>query len=242
MIIIPARLNSTRFPKKILADIKGTPMIIATAKNALKVDEVVVACDDNQVLQICKSHKIKAILTSPTHTSGTDRCAQAVEMLGLKEDEIIINVQADEPFLETQIIALLKNKMKNADFMGTCAKIIDKDNLNDPNLVKVVCNHIQQAIYFSRLPIPYSRDGLDNPLLEKNPYYGHLGIYGFHVGSLKEFCKLPKSPLEDIEKLEQLRAIYYKKSIFVQIVESQSIGIDTPKDLENTLKSIEQIQ
>ncbi|PAF48320.1 3-deoxy-manno-octulosonate cytidylyltransferase [Helicobacter sp. 12S02232-10] len=242
MIIIPARLHSTRFPQKILVPINGVPMIIATAYNAQKVDEVVVACDNEEVLAICKNHKIKAVLTSPHHSSGTDRCAEAARSLGLKKDEIIINVQGDEPFLETQVISLLKEKMKDAPFMATCAKIIEKSKINDTNLVKVVRAHSGEAIYFSRLPIPYSRDGLNDSLLESNPYYGHLGIYGFRTQSLEEFCNLPKSPLEDIEKLEQLRAIYHQKSIFVCIVQSKSIGIDTPKDLQNALKSISQTQ
>ncbi|PAF42590.1 3-deoxy-manno-octulosonate cytidylyltransferase [Helicobacter sp. 11S03491-1] len=242
MIIIPARLESTRFPQKILADIYGLPMIVATARNAQKTDEVVVACDSHSVLEICTTHKIKAVLTSPHHTSGTDRCAEASRILGLKSDEIIINVQADEPFLETQVILSLQEAMKNAPFMGTCAKIIEKNQIHDTNLVKVVCNKFQEAVYFSRLPIPYSREGLENPLLQTSPYYGHLGIYGFHAQSLEEFCQLPKTSLEDIEKLEQLRAIYHKKSIFIQIVTSKSIGIDTPIDLQKALNSISQTQ
>ncbi|PAF47319.1 3-deoxy-D-manno-octulosonate cytidylyltransferase [Helicobacter sp. 12S02634-8] len=237
MIIIPARLDSTRFPRKILAPIQGVPMVVATARNAQKVDETIVACDSQEVLEICQKHNIKAILTDTTHTSGTDRCAQAAKKLNLPPDAIIINVQADEPFLETSVIALLKEKMRHAPFMGTCAKAIDTTQIANPNLVKVVCARSFEAIYFSRLPIPYSRDGLENPLLKDHPYYGHIGIYGFHTQSLEEFCSLEKSPLEDIEKLEQLRAIYHQKPIFVCITESKSIGIDTPEDLQNALKS-----
>lgn len=232
MIIIPARLASTRFPNKILTPIKNTPMIIATAKNASKIDDVLIACDSHEVLDICKKHGFKAILTDLNHTSGTDRCAEASKKIGLRDDEIIINVQADEPFLETSVISTLKESIKQSSFMATCAKIITKNQINDVNLVKVVLNKNSEAIYFSRLPIPYSRDGLNNPLLDTNPYYGHLGIYGFFNWSLQEFCNLEKSPLEDIEKLEQLRAIYHKKSILVEIVESQSIGIDTLEDLQ----------
>lgn len=242
MIIIPARLQSSRFPKKILADINGTPMIIKTAQNAQKVDEVVIACDDENVLEICKKYNFKAVLTSPLHTSGTDRCAEVCRILKLKDDEIIINVQADEPFLETDVISSLIKSMKQASFMATCAKVIDKSEISDTNLVKVICNAHKEAIYFSRLPIPYSRDGINNPLLDTNPYYGHLGIYGFYAQTLQEFCNLPKSALEDIEKLEQLRAIYHKKSILIQIVESKSIGIDTPDDLEKALNFISQTQ
>lgn len=236
MIIIPARLQSTRFPQKILADIKGVPMIVATALNASKVDEVVIACDDDSVCKVCQKHRLKAVLTSPHHNSGTDRCAEACKILGIKNNEIIINVQGDEPFLEISVITSLKKVMEKTFFMGTCAKTIDKNQIFNTDLVKVVCNAQNEAIYFSRSPIPYSRDGLDSPLLNTYPYYGHLGIYGFRTESLEEFCSLQKSPLEEIEKLEQLRAIYHKKIIYVEIVKSRSIGIDTPKDLENTLK------
>lgn len=236
MIIIPARLKSSRFPQKILANIRGVPMIVVTALNASKVDEVVVACDDDNVLKICQKYQLKAVLTNPNHESGTQRCSEACEILGIKNDEIIINVQGDEPFLETDVIISLKKIMENNLFMGTCAKIIDKTQISDKNLVKVICNIQNEAIYFSRSPIPYSRDGLDSPLLNTYSYYGHLGIYGFRAETLKEFCSLQKSPLEEIEKLEQLRAIYHKKPIYVEIVQSHSIGIDTPQDLENALK------
>lgn len=236
MIIIPARLKSSRFPQKILANIRGVPMIVVTALNASKVDEVVVACDDDNVLKICQKYQLKAVLTNPNHESGTQRCSEACEILGIKNDEIIINVQGDEPFLETNVIISLKKIMENNLFMGTCAKIIDKTQISDKNLVKVVCNIQNEAIYFSRSPIPYSRDGIDSPLLNTYSYYGHLGIYGFRSETLKEFCSLQKSPLEEIEKLEQLRAIYHKKPIYVEIVQSHSIGIDTPQDLENALK------
>lgn len=236
MIIIPARLKSSRFPQKILADIKGIPMIVATALNASKVDEVVVACDDDNVLKICQKYQLKAVLTNPNHDSGTQRCSEACEILGIKNNEIIINVQGDEPFLETDVIISLKKVMENNLFMGTCAKIVDKTQIFDKNLVKVICNIQNEAIYFSRSPIPYSRDGLDSPLLNTYSYHGHLGIYGFRAETLKEFCSLQKSPLEEIEKLEQLRAIYHKKPIYVEIVQSHSIGIDTPQDLENALK------
>ncbi|MDO7253156.1 3-deoxy-manno-octulosonate cytidylyltransferase [Helicobacter cappadocius] len=242
MIIIPARLHSSRFPKKILTDICGTPMLIKTAENAQKVDEVVIACDDSEVLEICKKYHFKALLTNPMHTSGTDRCAEVCRILKLKDDEIIINVQADEPFLERKVISSLIDSMKEASFMATCAKIIDKSEISDTNLVKVILNVHKEAIYFSRLPIPYSRDGIENPLLQTNPYYGHLGIYGFYSQTLQEFCQLPKSPLEDIEKLEQLRAIYHKKSILIKIVQSKSIGIDTPNDLQKALELISQTQ
>ena len=237
MIIIPARLESTRFPNKVLCDIGGLPMVVRTALNAQKVDNVVVACDDIRIQEVCQKHRIESVITSKEHTSGTDRCAEAAQKLQLSENEIIINVQADEPFLEESVMRALQDLMRQSKaFMGSLAKVIDKTQINDTNLVKVVLNAHNEAIYFSRLGIPFCRDGLDAKVLDIYPYLGHLGLYGFSTKSLKEFCELPKSPLEEIEKLEQLRAIYHHKSIAMAIVQTQSIGIDTPQDRLEAMK------
>lgn len=236
MIVIPARLESTRFPQKVLCDLGGLPMVVRTALNAREVDEVVVACDDEQIESACKKHNIPCVLTSKEHSSGTDRCAEAIRKLGVAEDEIVINVQADEPFLEQGVIVTLQNLMRDKQpFMASLAKVIDGEQIIDSNLVKVVCNAHQEAIYFSRAPIPFCRDGVCEAL-QNMPYLGHLGLYGFFARTLEEFCSLPKSPLEDIEKLEQLRAIYHKKSIAMAVVETQSVGIDTREDYEKALQ------
>lgn len=236
MIVIPARLESTRFPQKVLCDLGGLPMVVRTALNAREVDDVVVACDDEQIESACKKHNIPCVLTSKEHSSGTDRCAEAIRKLGVAEDEVVINVQADEPFLEQGVIRTLQNLMKNKQpFMASLAKVIDGEQIIDSNLVKVVCNAHQEAIYFSRAPIPFCRDGVCEAL-QNTPYLGHLGLYGFFARTLEEFCSLPKSPLEDIEKLEQLRAIYHKKSIAMAVVETQSVGIDTREDYEKALQ------
>lgn len=236
MIVIPARLESTRFPQKVLCDLGGLPMVVRTALNAREVDEVVVACDDEQIESACKKHNIPCVLTSKEHSSGTDRCAEAIRKLGVAEDEIVINVQADEPFLEQGVIVTLQNLMRDKQpFMASLAKVIDGEQIIDSNLVKVVCNAHQEAIYFSRAPIPFCRDGVCEAL-QNMPYLGHLGLYGFFARTLEEFCSLPKSPLEEIEKLEQLRAIYHKKSIAMAVVETQSAGIDTREDYEKALQ------
>lgn len=236
MIVIPARLESTRFPQKVLCDLGGLPMVVRTALNAREVDDVVVACDDEQIESACKKHNIPCVLTSKEHSSGTDRCAEAIRKLGVAKDEIVINVQADEPFLEQGVIVTLQNLMKDKQpFMASLAKVIDGEQIIDSNLVKVVCNAHQEAIYFSRAPIPFCRDGVCEAL-QNTPYLGHLGLYGFFARTLEEFCFLPKSPLEDIEKLEQLRAIYHKKSIAMAVVETQSVGIDTREDYEKALQ------
>lgn len=239
MIIIPARLASTRFPNKILADIFGLPMVIKSAKNAAKVDEVCVACDDISVLELCQSHNIRATLTSKDHQSGTDRCYEAAKKLGLPSSEIIINLQADEPFLEPEILQALQSKMAQGAFMASCATHITKAQALDPNVVKVAVDSSGNALYFSRSLIPYDRDGSADDSKMDSSYLGHLGVYGYSMESLKEFCSLPQSreqsPLEHTEKLEQLRALYNGWRIAMVFVETQSIGIDSPEDLARAL-------
>ena len=234
MIIIPARLASNRFPRKILANIGGVPMVIATANRVKNVDKVVIAADTQEVIDISKDYGYEAILTSSSHKSGTDRVNEVATKLNLKDDEIIVNVQADEPFIEPEIIQKVIDrfnlaKKDNEDiFMVSCYKLISDDEANDPNHVKVITDCENNAIYFSRSKIPYDREKYDN-------YFGHLGIYGFTKKTLSEFCSLENSPLEDIEKLEQLRAIYYGKKIAMIKVKSKSFGIDTKEDLAKAL-------
>lgn len=233
MIIIPARLASTRFPNKIMADVNGLPMVIRTAKRVSKIDETVVACDDDSVKQLCDSHGIRSVLTKSTHQSGTDRINEAVQKLNISKDEIVINVQADEPYIEPEIVASLIDSVRyiEDDFkMASLCKKISLDSVKDHNLVKVILDSNSNAIYFSRNPIPFDRDGgFDN-------YLGHLGLYGFVASSLSEFCSLPYSTLEHTEKLEQLRAIECGKKIKMKIVETKSFGIDTKEDLQKALE------
>jgi len=230
MIIIPARLASTRFPNKILANIHGLPMVIATAKRVQNLDDVAIAADTEEVVTLAHDYGFKAILTSQNHQSGTDRINEAASKLSLSEDEIIVNVQADEPFIEEAVVKSVIERAKNTDAMITSAcKKIDLSHVKDPNLVKVILNAHGNAIYFSRSAIPYDREG------GFEGYFGHLGIYAFRKKSLETFCTLPYAPIEHIEKLEQLRAIYHGYSIAMVEVESQSFGIDTKEDLERAL-------
>ena len=235
MIIIPARLASTRFPQKVLADIGGLPMVVRTAKRVAHLDRVVVAADDMSIISICQAHGIEAMLTSTTHKSGTDRIYECSTLLGLADDEIIINVQADEPFIEPEVVEILMAKLKSLQakdepfIMGSCYNAINADAAKDPNLVKVVLDNQDNAIYFSRSLIPYNRSG-------RATYFGHIGIYGFSRKSLKEFCNLPDAPIEDIEGLEQLRAIYHQKKITMLKVSSTGFGIDTPEDLKRAVE------
>jgi 3-deoxy-manno-octulosonate cytidylyltransferase (CMP-KDO synthetase) len=230
MIIIPARLASTRFPNKILANIHGLPMVIATAKRVQNLDDVAIAADTEEVVALAHDYGFKAILTSQNHQSGTDRINEAASKLSLTEDEIIVNVQADEPFIEEAVVKSVIERAKKTDAMITSAcKKIDLSHVTDPNLVKVILNAHGNAIYFSRSAIPYDREG------GFEGYFGHLGIYAFRKKSLETFCALPYAPIEHIEKLEQLRAIYHGYSIAMVEVESQSFGIDTKEDLERAL-------
>jgi len=235
MIIIPARLNSSRFENKILVDILGVPMVIRTAKRVEKLDEVVIATDSQEVIELAKKHNIKAVLTSTTHQSGTDRINEAASILNLDENDIVVNVQADEPFIEPEVVQAVIKKVKQLqtrDFtMASCYKEISSNLADDPNHVKVICDENDDAIYFSRSKIPYHRDHYDDTL-----YKGHLGIYGFTKKSLEIFCNLKASILESTEKLEQLRAISSGHKIAMVKVDSKSFGIDTKEDLDNAIK------
>jgi 3-deoxy-manno-octulosonate cytidylyltransferase (CMP-KDO synthetase) len=234
MIIIPARLNSSRFENKILVDILGLPMVIKTAKRVSELDDVIIATDSKEVVELATKFGIKAIMTSTKHQSGTDRINEAASILGLDDDEIVINVQADEPFIEPEVVQAVIDEVKRLqmnDFtMVSCYKEISSEMADDPNHVKVICDDKSDAIYFSRAKIPYHRDHYNN-----TKYKGHLGIYGFTKKSLNDFCLLKSSILEQTEKLEQLRAISNNKKISMVQVESKSFGIDTKEDLENAL-------
>ncbi len=235
MIIIPARLASTRFPQKVLTDIGGLPMVVRTAKRVQHIDKVVIAGDDEKIISVCKEHGIDAMLTSNTHKSGTDRINECANILNLDENELIINVQADEPFIEPEVVESLIKRLKKLqdkkeDFiMGSCYNAINAEVAKDPNLVKVVLNANDEAIYFSRCQIPFNQGG-------GAKYFGHIGIYGFDKKSLNEFCNLGDAPIEDIEKLEQLRAIYHQKKISMVKVSSTGFGIDTKEDLKRAIE------
>ena len=234
MIIIPARVGSSRFPNKVLADIAGLPMVIRTAKAVESIDKVAIATDSQEVIDIAKEHDILAIMTSSSHNSGTDRINEVAEILELDDNEVIINVQGDEPFIEVEVVKAvfdLTTKNKNSDkiMMNSCYKLINNPEADDPNTVKLITTDDNLALYFSRAKIPYPRDH------HFDAYKGHLGIYGFTKKSLEKFCNLRPAPLEEIEKLEQLRALYHGYEVAMVRVETQSFGIDTPQDLEKAL-------
>ncbi|MCK9336693.1 MAG: 3-deoxy-manno-octulosonate cytidylyltransferase [Arcobacteraceae bacterium] len=237
MIIIPARVDSSRFANKVLVDVLGLPMVIRTAKQVQDLDDVVIATDSHEVIDIASKYGIRAIMTSTLHQSGTDRVNECANILNLKNSDVVINVQADEPFIEKEVVAKVIDRVKynisqKEDFtMVSCYKKISSELSDDPNHVKVVLDTFQNAIYFSRSKVPYHRDHHN-----VTSYNGHLGIYGFSKQSLNKFCDLDVASLESIEKLEQLRAIYNGYKIAMVEVESKSFGIDTKEDLDNALR------
>ena len=234
MIIIPCRLNSSRFDKKVLVDVLGLPMFVRTAKQVQNLDRVVVATDSKEVYDVAREYDIEVVMTSSDHQSGTDRISEAADVMALDPDEIIINVQADEPFIEPELVQKVMQKTKQSyetSLITSCYKKIDSELADDPNHVKVVLDNNGDAIYFSRAKVPYHRDHYN-----LTSYYGHLGIYGFSKKNLFTFCNLPSSTLEQTEKLEQLRAIDNGYKISMIEVQSKSFGIDTEEDLKNALR------
>jgi len=235
MIIIPARIGSSRFPSKVLADIMGTPMVIRTAQAVSAVDSVLIATDSGEIVSMAKKYGIEAIMTSDSHQSGTDRIYEAALKKGFSKQEIIINVQADEPFIEKEVVEkvydLTKKHAKDPDILACSVyKMISNPEADDPNIVKVVTDTNDMALYFSRAKIPYPRDH------HFDHYKGHLGLYGFTMESLEIYCSLAHSSLENIEKLEQLRILAHGYGIAMSEVTTESFGIDTPEDLQRAVR------
>jgi 3-deoxy-manno-octulosonate cytidylyltransferase (CMP-KDO synthetase) len=242
-VLIPARLASTRLPNKPLADIAGKPMVVRVAERALQsgAARVVVACDDARISAACEAHSVPAILTRADHASGSDRLAQASELLGLTERDIVVNVQGDEPLMDPGLIdAVAQALVLRSDCaMSTAAHPInDPQDAANPNVVKVVLDAQHTALYFSRSPIAYDRDGLrqSQPGLNGAQDYAllrHVGIYAYRVGFLQAFPKLSQAPIEQLECLEQLRALWHGHRIAVHITpHAPGTGVDTQQDLE----------
>lgn len=238
-MLIPARLASTRLPRKPLADIAGAPMVVRVAQRAAhsSARRVVVAADDPDIVAACDAHGVQALLTRVDHATGSDRLAEACALLGLADDEIVVNVQGDEPLIEASLIdacAATLGQLAGC-VMGTAAHAIhDPVEFANPNVVKVVCDAAGRALYFSRAPIPWWRDGYGAGIasLASPPPLRHVGIYAYRVGFLKRFPSLPASPLEAVESLEQLRVLWHGERIAVHVTESRpGPGVDTPEDL-----------
>ncbi|HEX4508761.1 MAG TPA: 3-deoxy-manno-octulosonate cytidylyltransferase [Burkholderiaceae bacterium] len=257
-VVIPARMASTRLPDKPLADIGGVPMVVRVARQSALAgaQRVVVATDDQRVRAACAAHGVEAVMTRPDHASGSDRLAEACALLGLDGDATVVNVQGDEPLIEPALIracaALLDT---DADAMvATAAHAIrDPADLVNPNVVKVVLDARSRALYFSRAPIPWWRDGARAgvPALpparqaetdESDPARAavlegralrHIGLYAYRAAYLRGFPALPMAPLERIESLEQLRVLWHGDRIVVHVcAHAPAAGVDTPEDLE----------
>lgn len=242
LVIIPARYASSRFPGKPLVDIGGKPMIRRVYEQASEaVDNVYVATDDDRILKTVNNFKGKAVMTSPDHKSGTDRCAEAVKLIEEKTGknfEIIINVQGDEPFLQPEQLDTIKSCFNTPDTqIATLIKpITETENIFDENKTKVIISNKKEAIYFSRSPIPYVKGRLRDEWSTSHQFYLHIGLYAYKKDTLLSITKLSPSVLEIAESLEQLRWIENGYKIKVEITEYNSLGIDTPEDLDKIKK------
>lgn len=238
--IIPARYGSSRFPGKPLADMGGKPMIQRVYEQVKKaLNEVWVATDDERILKAVENFGGKAVLTSPDHKSGTDRCNEAFSKIGNGFD-VVINVQGDEPFIQPQQIETLKSCFDSKETeLATLVKPFKKDDgfeiLFNPNSPKVVLNKNSEAIYFSRSIIPYIRDAHHTEWLDRHVFYKHIGMYAYRSDVLKKITLLPQSNLELAESLEQLRWIENGYKIKVGLTDIETIGIDTPEDMEQAI-------
>ncbi len=238
LIVVPARLNSERLPKKPLANLAGKPLIVRVYENLaplkLQGAEIIVAVDHQETAHICATYNIPWAMTKESHISGTDRCAE----VALTHDHtcdhkpFILNVQGDEPFVNLDDIRQLMLAMETSHHpMGTLGFTChDWESFGDPNVVKIVVSPENTAIYFSRASVPYDREA-SRTRTNKVTFLQHLGVYAFRRESLQDFCTLPKSPLEQIEKLEQLRALSAGWKIAISTAKFSSLGIDTPEDL-----------
>ena len=241
-VLIPARLASSRLPNKPLADIGGVPMVVRVAQRVRSgvppSTRIVVAADSDSILKACQSHGVDAVLTRENHPSGSDRLAEACELLGLGDDAIVVNVQGDEPLIDPALVQAVADSLCTQPLasMGTAAHSIDnvKDFAN-PNVVKVVLDAHGLALYFSRAPIAWWRDGFAQGLhtLPQPAPLRHIGIYSYRVGFLRQFPLLAQAPMEVTEALEQLRALWHGYRIAVHVSDrAPGPGVDTPEDLE----------
>ncbi len=238
-VLIPARMASSRLPDKPLADIGGLPMVVRVAQRAQLsgASRVVVAADDARIVAACQAHQIDVVLTRTDHPSGSDRLAEACDLLKLQDTDVVVNVQGDEPLIDpASIDAAAQLLQARSDCsMSTLAHAIDQvADFANPNVVKVVLDARNTALYFSRAPIAWWRDGFAQGVtaLPKPAPLRHVGLYGYRVGFLREFPTLAQAPIEVTESLEQLRAMWHGHRIAVHVTaHSPGPGVDTPEDL-----------
>lgn len=242
VVLIPARLSSSRLPGKALADIHGKPMVVRVAEQAAKsrAERVVVATDHADIAAACAAHGVEVVMTAATHESGSTRLAEAVKTLKLPQHQIVVNVQGDEPLIEPELInrtaeVLVENNVQ----MATAAhRIHDFEEFMNPNAVKVVLDKNRNALYFSRALMPYPRDAMlkGEQSVPENALR-HIGIYAYRAGFLQRYAEMDVSPLETAESLEQLRVLWHGFPIAVEITaQAPAAGVDTQEDLDRVLK------
>ncbi|MBR7799981.1 3-deoxy-manno-octulosonate cytidylyltransferase [Undibacterium fentianense] len=239
VVIVPARLASTRLPNKPLADLGGKPMVVRTAERALMsgATEVVVATDHSDIFAVCREHGIAAQMTRSDHQSGTDRIAEVAAAMGLSSDAVVVNVQGDEPLIDPGLIAATAALVNAQTPMATAAHPIHElQDLFNPNFVKVVLDKMNRALYFSRATIPWARDAFaQQPPVVPIGFQAmrHIGLYAYQNQFLQAYPSLPISPIEQIEALEQLRVLWNGFSLAVHVTDqSPAAGVDTLEDLQ----------
>ncbi len=245
-VVIPARYQSSRLPGKVLADINGKPMIQWVVEQAKLsgANKVIVATDNEQVAQVVESFHSEVCRTRTDHQSGTERLAEVMDIYGFAENEIIVNVQGDEPFIPPENIRQVAENLatqKLAKMATLAIKITDVQEALNPNAVKVLCDQQGYALYFSRATVPYDRERfLNNAAIESigDFYLRHVGIYAYRAGFIKQYISWPASQLEQIEALEQLRVLWYGEKIHVAVANTNVPveGVDTPEDLAKAIK------
>ncbi len=238
-VIIPARMASTRLPGKPLADLGGKPMVVRVAERAFQAGaaQVIVATDHQEIVAACRSHGIDARMTRADHPSGTDRIAEVTSAIGLADDAVVVNVQGDEPLIDPELIRACAGLIGAQVPMSTAAhRLTDSAEIFNPNVVKVVLDAAGHALYFSRAPIPWHRDGFavsTSTLPDDYVALRHIGLYAYRQDFLQAYPALPVSPLENIEMLEQLRVLWHGHKIAVHLAAKvPQAGVDTPEDLQ----------
>ena len=245
-VVIPSRYGSQRLPGKPLADICGCPLVLHVCNRAKEsgAAEVLVATDDARIRDVCQGAGVSVEMTSPNHASGTDRIAEVATRRGWGDDDLVVNLQGDEPLMPSANVEQAARLLESgADMSTVCTPIHDLTEFLNPNVVKVVADGQGRALYFSRAPIPWNRDGVSGGLGGQQHYQGalrHIGLYGYRVGALKRLAATPPCELEQLEKLEQLRALWLGMRIAIDVArELPGPSVDTPDDLKRVATLIQ---